>query len=147
MASVLLAKYLNALKAVDPEGDAVLAGIAMGDVVRCKITKPRNIQQHRLFFALMHLVFENQDRYDQFPHFMVAVKVALGHCDTVILKTGETAFIPRSISFAKMDQTEFNDFFDRTLDLVVKHWLPTVTSEQLRQEVYEMTGLVMPKAT
>jgi hypothetical protein len=80
-------------------------------------------------------VFAAQDHYATKEAMVIALKVALGHCDTQVLKNGETAFIPRSISFAAMDQTAFNEFFDKTIALIVKHVLPGVTDAELRAQI------------
>ncbi len=63
------------------------------------------------------------------------------HWEWVCIKyDGKVAYLPKSISFAKMDQTEFDQFFDRTVELVCKHFLPGVRDEDLRREVLEMVG-------
>jgi hypothetical protein len=126
---------LGAFRPASPEAEAMLQKIKLGDVVRIKVERPRNIQHHKKFFALVGLVFRNQDHYQSQEHLLTALKVALGHCDTVICKDGNPAYIPLSISFAKMDQTEFDAFYTRTLDLIAKHFLPGIDKEDLRNEV------------
>jgi hypothetical protein len=46
--------------------------------------------------------------------------------------------IPKSIAFHKMDQTEFEAFYDRCIDKIARHFLPGVKSEDLRREVEEL---------
>lgn len=136
----LMRKEFGALRPVDAAGKDLIDHIGKGELVKVKISRPRNAGHHRKFFALLNLVFENQEHYPTLDHMLVALKVALGHCDTVILKNGQTAFIPRSISFAKMDQTEFEAFWDKACQIITKHFLPGVTKAQLEREVLELMG-------
>lgn len=138
MASVLLQRSLTGLSPMDDLGREFLAGYKQGDLIRVKTTKVRNPQHHRLFFALVNIVYDNQDHYESVEHLLTALKIALGHCDTVICKDGNPAYIPKSISFAKMDQTEFDAFFNRAVELVCKHFLPGVKDEDLRREILDM---------
>lgn len=46
-------------------------------------------------------------------------------------------YIPKSISFAAMDQAGFDEFYNRCLDAIAQHFLPGVSSEELRQQVEE----------
>lgn len=140
MASVLLERSLTGLSPADELAKEALRGYKRGELIRVKMTRVRNPRHHRLFFALIGLVYENQDRYQSLEHMLTALKVALGHCETVICKDGKVAYLPKSISFAKMDQTEFDAFFNNTVDLVCKHFLPGVQSDDLRREVMDMVS-------
>ena len=136
---ILTRKILGALRPVDEQGVAALRSIPNGDLVSIKIRRSRNLKHHRLFFALMQLVFDNQSRYDSLDHMVTAIKIAVGHCDTIILKDGKVAWIPKSISFT-LGQIEFNQFWDKVITLIVEDYLPGVTREELEREVREMVG-------
>ena len=131
-------KHDGALRPMSNAAAAVLGKIKQGAEVMVEVTRPRNIRHHRLFFALVQIIFNNQDRYESEEHLLTALKVALGHCETIVLQSGAPAYIPKSIAFAKMDQVAFDGFFENACQVAIKHWLPTVTSEQLRDEVLEM---------
>ncbi len=137
---LLFTKTLGALRPADPEAEDALRKIANGTLVTVEMKRGRNLQHMRLFFALLHLVYENQDRYDTFEGFRAAFTIALGWCETLVLPDGKTAFFPKSISFASMDQTAFDVFFDDAVNLVCQRWLPTVTNEELRCEIHEMVA-------
>ena len=138
---LLFRKQLGALRPTDEEGEAALSKIANGDFVMLEFKRPRNVAHHRLFFALLNIVYANQDRYDNVKSFRTAFTIALGWFDTVFLPDGKVGLTPKSISFAAMDQTAFNVFFDDAVRLVCEKWLPTVTSEELKREIHEMIGL------
>lgn len=137
---IMMTKALGSLRPVDAEGKDAIDHIGKGELVKIRISRPRNAGHHRKFFALLNLVFENQEHYETLDHMLVALKVALGHCDTVILKNGQTAFLPKSISFAKMDQTEFETFWNRACQVITKHFLPDVTQAQLERELLDLMG-------
>ena len=46
--------------------------------------------------------------------------------------------IPLSISFAKMDQTEFESFYERAMDFLIAEVLPGIDSADLEREVQEI---------
>lgn len=138
MASWLSIRSLTGLSAYDETGREVLRGYKQGDLIRVKTTRVRNPGHHRLFFALLNLVFENQERYASVEHLLTALKVQLGHCDTIILGDGEVVYCPKSISFSKMDQDEFATFYDKAVDVICQHFLPGVKFEDLKREVLEI---------
>jgi len=128
-------KTMRGLQPVDDTGNELVDALALGDVVRVKVTRPRNIHHHRKFWALMQLVYQNQEHYQSIDHMVAAVKVATGHSDALTTKTSDVIYLPKSIAFHKMDQQEFSQFYERVLDLIVKSILPGIDKAELRDEV------------
>tara|TARA_R110000737_G_scaffold349233_1_gene384948 strand:- start:181 stop:600 length:420 start_codon:yes stop_codon:yes gene_type:complete len=135
----LARKHHGKLEAIDDAGEEALRHIK-GDVM-VEVKQPRNIQHHRLYFALLGKVFTNQDHYKTLEELGAALKVACGICQTFTLKNGQKVYIPGSISFAKMQQPEFNEFYSNAIDVVCKHFLPGVESADLRNEIQEIVGV------
>ena len=95
--------------------------IEVGEVIRVKWTRPRNGRMHRKFFALLRVCFEQQDRYATEEQFRHVVQIELGWADPVFTDDG-IHWIPRSLSFGRMDQSEFDRLYSQTLDLMIaKH--------------------------
>jgi hypothetical protein len=142
--AIFLAKKspFGSLHAVDPHGEAVLGKIGRGDVVSIEVKRPRNVQHHRLYWALVGLVHDNLDheRYPTPEDLSDAIKIAAGHRKRIELPSGEVGFIPKSIAFHKMDQAEFDSFYERVCDLIALHFLPGVNKDDLRMEVSMMIG-------
>ena len=139
MPDILLRKHLRTLVPIDGPGQEMLAGISQNEIVKAKISRPRNVQHHRKFFALLNLVFENQEKYVSPNELLAAVKIAVGHVD--VIDVGGCPYrIPKSIAFHKMDQTEFDRFYASVVDVVLKHFLPGVTRDELRQELLEFAA-------
>jgi hypothetical protein len=143
MATFLATKHLGALRPCDEAGEEALRKIGQGQVLQIEIKMPRNVNHHRLFWALMSLVWDNMDheRYPTVEDLVAAVKISAGLRTRLELPGGEVGFVPGSIAFSKMDQTAFAAFYDRVCDLISRHFLPGVTSEELKREVSIMIGV------
>ena len=63
------------------------------------------------------------------------IKLDLG-LSTVKLIAGREHVIEGSISFAKMDNSEFERFYKRTIDIVLNKYLKGCDNEALRDEIY-----------
>jgi hypothetical protein len=83
------------------------------------VTAPRNVMFHRKFFALLNLCYQNQDKYTNFEHLRGILTMKAGYYETVITDKG-TVYWPLSISFAKMDNLEFEQLYSKVLDEVCK---------------------------
>ena len=132
-------KKLGALVPADGAAITVLSKVRHGEDVQVEIKRPRNIRHHRKFFALVNLVFENQEHYASVEDLLAALKSAVGHCTLIDARDGGTRIaVPKSISFAKMDQAEFDAFYEKCLDVVARYFLPGVESDALRAEVEDL---------
>ena len=138
MTELFLRRHMGALRPVDAAGESVLAEIAAGEIVRAVISRPRNVQHHRKFFALIKAIFPHQELYPTEATLLAAIKVALGYGETVKLPDGRAIIIPKSISFAKMDQAAFTQFYDRAVSLILTRILPGVSRADLAREVADI---------
>ncbi len=146
MPNVLLQRHLDCLRPIDEEGLRDLRALQEMEIVRCKWTKPRNIKLHKLFFALLNLVFENTDgRYKSTEHLLTQVKIGIGHADLIVTKDGKEYWHPLSISFAKMDDTAFRSFWDRAVNFIIAEVVP-FDKKELEKEVFEMLGYDLESA-
>jgi hypothetical protein len=143
MARFLAMKHLSSLRPVDEAGEAALQKLSQGQIVSVEIKQSRNIHHHRMFWALMTIVWENMDheRYPNVEDFTGAIKIAAGLRTRIVLPNGDVGFMPGSIAFHKMDQIQFSEFYNRVCDLIAEHFLPGVTTEDLRNEVSAMIGI------
>jgi hypothetical protein len=130
-------KELGCLRPADEEAEKVLRGIKMGECVTVSVKRPRNLQQLRLFWALMTNVWENQEHYKTPDEVCDAFKFAVGHYDVLRTKRGDEKVL-RSIAFPAMDQTAFDAFFKRAVDFCVAEVIPGIGREELEREVLEM---------
>lgn len=96
--------------------------IKQGEGFMVDITRPRNIKFHRKFFALINLVFQNQEVYKNIDHLRNDLTVEAGFFDEAPDFLGEVKKRPKSISFAAMDDDEFSDFYDACISTIVKYF-------------------------
>lgn len=127
----------------DEASAEAVAKIKVGKTVEIEVKQPRNIQHHRLYFALVNLVWQQMDheRYPSPDELSAAFKVSAGIRTQIQMPSGTVAFIPGSIAFHKMDQTAFDDFYNRVCDIVCKHFIPGLDDADLKREVSQMVGI------
>ena len=113
--------------------------IKHGDIVDIEYVQPRSQKFHRLFFALLKLVADNQEKYSM-DEILDVVKIGAGHT-RVIAMPGDFVFrVPKSISFASLDDDEFAAFFRSAVDFVISDLIP-FNREALLREVFDLAGL------
>lgn len=96
--------------------------ISLNEPIEFEFTKKRNVKFHRKFFALLNLVFENQEQYNNIEHLRKDLIISAGYYDLRYNIDGVEIREPKSISFAKMDELEFSEVYNRVIDVVV-NWL------------------------
>lgn len=135
--------FIKRVGALWPLDEDILHGIPDDTVIKCKWSRARSGQMHRLFFALLKMVFDNQTECKTMDVLLSVVKLGTGHADVVRTAQGFYFSVPRSISFARMDQDQFNKFFNRAVDFIVADILPGIDKAALTAEVYNLAGIPM----
>lgn len=137
MADLYLTRTIAGLAAVDDAGKDILRKIKLGKMVRCEITQPRNIQHHRKFFALLNTVWAAAGDWTTVDDLLIELKIKLGvTTDVVIRESGEVVKIIGSISFAAMDQLEFEKFYEKAIQALCL-MAGGIDSDMLRQLVLQ----------
>jgi hypothetical protein len=132
---IVMCKRIASLIPIDDEGKDALDGIGQGELVKVKITKARNLKHHNKFFSMLGLVFDNQEKYPTPKHLLTAVKIEAGWYEDVPVEvSGKLSYLPKSISFAKMDQLEFSEFYDQAIAACCR-LLPHLNAEDIKNEV------------
>lgn len=89
-----------------------------GEQYKSKISKPRNYQFHKKFFALLSLAFHNQDQFDNMEKFRFVMIMKAGHFESIDTGKG-VVYMPKSINFAKMDEVEFERLYNDMIQVVI----------------------------
>ncbi len=129
----LVVNHSNQLEAVDMEGETVLTKFKQGETLRAVLTKPRNSKHHRKFFAMLNLVFQNQDIYDVLEDLLTEVKLRTGHYKAHVTVKGKVIYIPKSISFDELDQLEFDDIYEKAIKCCLKYFIKPDNDELIDQ--------------
>lgn len=116
--------------------------LRVGSTVRCRVSQPRNYEFHKKFFALVRLTFDNlpfplvgrwaiRSMDDMLRRF----KRDLGYFTSTVGELGEREIEYRSISFAAMDEHEFEAFYENCVNLVLHKYLSGTDRQDLIEEV------------
>lgn len=127
----------------DERSIAALKGVKIGQAVMVEVTRPRNLQMHRLYWAMVGKIADAVD----LPAEAVSdhLKCETGHCHVIKTKSGVRRY-PKSIAFAAMDQPAFREFFERCCRVISTEWLPHMSAKQVQSEVLEMMGITWEQA-
>jgi len=109
---------------------------------RCTLEgrRPRNLALSNKYWALMTLVYQNQEHYASPEQVSNAFKLATGHFDVVRYKVNGLIIDRhelKSISFPAMDEDEFSAFYDRAITFLISEVVPGLDRQDLEQEVLE----------
>lgn len=113
---------------LQPYGDEdheALRRIKPGAVVKARVTKVRNVKFHRKFFALINaawdcLTEEQRKNLRSRETLREQLLIVSGFSEPLYDINGEKFMErARSISFAKMDEREFDTVYGRVLDTVL----------------------------
>lgn len=104
------------LMPVDGESAKRYTKMYRGVAYRFTIKRERNYEFHKKYFALLNCVYKSQDRFSNFEWFRKYTCIAIGWCNTYTHPvTGDVWNEPKSISFEKCKENEFNDIYRCTL--------------------------------
>ena len=135
----------NRLAPVDQMSEEDLVRVPLGLMVLVEIRTPRNIQQHRLAWALADKVAEACDFLHDRIDAMDWLKLKARHVRYIHNHhTGETQIIPKSIRFASLSQQAFNRVFNRMIYVTVTEIVPGLDEGALRSEIETMVGITPP---
>jgi len=135
MPKLFLVKTPSGFLPFDDEDKAITDKFGEGEVCEVDIRKARNWKNHKRFFAMVKLVFENQDKYQIMDELLTELKLIAGHYKIHVTNKGEPVYIPKSISFEKMDEVEFQTFFDHVIDAALSKKLIWIAKEQFIEEL------------
>lgn len=126
-----------------------LIQLPSGTDMKIVVTVPRSLKYHKMFFAMLKIGLDYMDESDRLrlnihttEELLNRLKLDLGLYDLTILAqdaaglpAGTALYRPRSISFAKMDQTQFKDFFRGCLGVLIQKYVRNQTEDSLDEAV------------
>ena len=89
---------------------------------QCEVKRPRNYEFHKKYFALINMVFENQEKYINIDHLRKDLTIASGFYTKRFDINDNEILEPDSISFGSMKQDVFDDLYSKTLDAIVMYF-------------------------
>ena len=129
-----LTKQNGTLIPFDDTARDAIAKWKEGEFLELEVKKPRNSQYHRKFFKLLAIVLQNTDAFKSLDELLGYVKIETGWVD--IITYNHMAFrLPKSIAFHKMDNTEFDIFYNKAVDVCLQ--MVPMDKEDLATEIAE----------
>ena len=115
---LLFIKSANSiLLPADEECINTIQKIKNGDEILVEYKPKRNYKFHKKLFALMNLILQNQEHYKTVDNILEIVKFRAGYFETIVTHTGKKHYKTKSISYADMDNAEFEQFYSKALDV------------------------------
>jgi hypothetical protein len=103
-----------------------------GQEVSVKINRPRNLRFHKKYFALLGTALAMIDEDYTPEQFRAVCTAGCGYGEFIGSDKG-MIFVPKSISFAAMDDTIFERLYQDTITFICKKWV--VDGTQLNEIV------------
>lgn len=124
----------------------------IGSTVRAEVSALRNGKFHRKFFVMLTVGFEAFDPPESehkglpvqknFERFRKDCIIAAGFYDAVVNLNGEVRAEARSMSFASMDDEEFERVYSAVANVLLQRVLRNYTRADLDEVVERMLGFV-----
>jgi hypothetical protein len=105
----------------------------VGALVEGEFREPRHPIYHKKFFALLNLGFSNQEKYSIFDHYRAVFTMKAGYYEEIRTEKG-VIYLPKSISFANMDQIEFEKLYQAMIDVLLKE-LGGITKREIEDQI------------
>jgi len=119
--SVICRVAYGGLRCVNECESSKLEGL-LGKEVEAKITIPRNLGFHKRFFAMLKTTLEMTDLKINIEQWRTLVTCGCGYADYVEFN-GQLIAVPKSIAFARMDETEFERFYSDALSFICENYI------------------------
>lgn len=105
----------------DAEARELSAKVPDGKGVFLELWMPRNMGQHRKYFAILRTVVEATGRWVSQEHLRRDILLTLGRYDEHVNEfTGEVVQVPHSMALASMPRDEFERLYDDTIKLLTE---------------------------
>lgn len=132
----------NVLIPAFPADEEIFERIKRGHVT-VEIKQPRNPKFHKKYFALLNVGFDLWEPGEisskhgtpekNFDQFREDITILAGYYESSIRLNGEVRIVAKSISFAKMDDVEFDKLYNTIIDVLIKHVCVRASKEDINQ--------------
>lgn len=100
--------------------------------LKATVVAPRNVKHSRQFFALLRVIYDAQDFFPSFDNLRKQVLIGTGFYTMYKRFNGDEYPMADSMAFDKMDDVQFNSFFDKFVALCDDKILPNVGQQAIR---------------
>lgn len=149
--ATVLRVMLKALRGVDDQNQKRwaltwrrLLGMEHGECANVRTEMPRSGRFHRLHMKMEQDIFKAQERFDHFDMFRDWMKIGAGHVQWVPGAKGGVVPLPKSISYAAMEDPDFHEFHKNFLVFARgDHCAPYLWKHLAKELAHEMMESVL----
>lgn len=149
--ATVLRVILSALRGVDDQNQKRwaltwrrLLGMEHGECGKFDFEIPRCGPFHRLHMKIEQDIFDAQDRFTHFEQFRNWIKIGSGFVDWVRGPTGGVVPLPKSISYASLEEPDFREFHNAFLAFMRgPHAAPYLWRNLDKERAHEMMESVL----
>jgi hypothetical protein len=98
-----------------------LLALRPGDTLSFEHRFPRSPKFHRLHFAMLGVLFDNQEQFAEYEDLRKWVEVGAGHCKFVPGPKGRLVALPLSVSYESLDDAEFYEHHTKIIAFLRSH--------------------------
>lgn len=91
-----------------------------GEVLEFKVSRIRDVVQHRKYFAMIKLAFENQQHFENENRLRKWAQMKAGYYKAYPAPNGQTIYEPDSIAYSCMDEDDFTQLRARVGDVLIE---------------------------
>lgn len=110
----------NGLLPADEEAVAIIRRLPLNKRIDIRVWKERSAEQNALYWRILERAVEATGKWHTSEELHLALKVACGHVDKVMLLDGRLVLVPGSIAFDRMNQAEAQRYYDAALRIVAE---------------------------
>ena len=119
-------------------------GMESGEIAEISTKIPRSGPFHRFHMLMEETIFKGQEKFIHFEQFRDWLKVGSGFCDWVAGPKGGVIPLPRSISYAKLEEPEMRMLHqDMLIFLRGSHAAPYLWKHLGRDKSHEMMETIL----
>jgi hypothetical protein len=89
-----------------------------GEMFTISVWFPRNAKFHKLHFALINALFEQQEQFEEPDDLRRWLYVGAGHCNMLPGPKGRMVAIPKSVAYDKIDDAQFSELHAKVIDFM-----------------------------
>lgn len=150
MSEIVLMKTASGVLAPHDDGaDEFIRKMKTGALAHADFKRVRNYQFHKKYFALIKFAFDQWEpagelQYKGMPvqknlkRFRKDIAILSGFFETTVNLKGEVRLEAKSISFAQMDDYEFEELYQATISIVLAKVLKNFTRADLDRVVDQL---------
>jgi hypothetical protein len=150
MSEIVLMKLNNEmLVPYDEVAAEFVRKMKTGELAHADYKRVRNYKFHKKYFALIKFAFDMWEPGDNLQYmgqpvlknlkrFRKDIAILSGFFETTVNLKGEVRLEAKSISFAQMDEIEFEELYQATISIVLSRILKTYTRADLENVVDQL---------